>query len=91
MSFGNVPILNTATLIVGANTKRQVLTLVNIDPVQPIFIGPDNTVTTANGIPLFEFQTKDQTKTFGSWLGPIYGIVASNTANARFWEVERSI
>ena len=90
MAYGSISVGNTATLICAANTKRQELTIVNTSETVNIFVGPDASVTAANGIILYGMQRNDRWKgPGGSWLGPIYGITASDTADIRYWEIER--
>jgi len=87
MAYGAVTVTNTATLIVADNCKRQELTIANNSSSVDIFVGPDASVTKDNGIPLYASQRNDKWKgPGGSWLGPIYGITASSTADVRFWE-----
>ena len=89
MSYNAVTVTNTPTLIVGANCRRQELTLVNNSSVD-IFVGPDASITSSNAVPLFASQRNDRWKgPGGSWLGDIYGVTASGSADIRFWEVER--
>jgi hypothetical protein len=88
--YGSIVVGNTATLICAANTQRQELTIVNYSSSVDIFVGPDASVTAANGIPLYAQQRNDRWKgPGGSWLGPIYGITSSSTADVRYWEVTR--
>ncbi|KKK95046.1 hypothetical protein LCGC14_2676730 [marine sediment metagenome] len=91
MAYNTVTVTTSATLIVADNTKRKVLTLVNTSETIPVYIGPDSSITTSNAIPLYETQTQDSSKTFGFWSGPVYGIVASGTADVRYWEVESNL
>ena len=79
MSYGAVTVLTTATLIVPANTARRNLTVTNASASGIIYIGPDTSVATSNGIPLYEFQTRDQDKVPEGYCGPVYGIVSSGT------------
>lgn len=88
MSYGAVSVTNTATLIVAANTKRRSITIVN-DSSSTIYIGPDSSITTANGTPLYGRQTRTEGRNIPEgYQGDIYGIVASGTADTRYWEVE---
>jgi hypothetical protein len=87
MAYGNVSVLTTATLIVAANCRRKSLHLVNASLTKPIYIGPDASITTVTGFPLYENSTRDQAKIPEGWLGAVYGIVASTTADLRYWEV----
>jgi hypothetical protein len=89
MAYGAVTVGNTATLIVAANCARQELTLVNNSSSVDIFVGPDASVSVANGIPLYASQRNDRWKgPGGSWLGAVYGI-CSSSADIRYWEVTR--
>lgn len=87
MAFGSKTILTTATLIVPANCRRKSLSIANTSSSTIVYIGPDNTVTTNNGLPLYENQTRDTDKIAEGWIGDIYGIVSSGTVDLRYWEV----
>ena len=88
MAYGTISVSATATQIVDAETNRKALMLCNTEASGIVYVGPDSSVTTANGMPLYEFQHKEFTKnTPGYWSGPVYGIVASSTADVRYWEV----
>jgi hypothetical protein len=90
MAYNAVSVGTTATLICAGNTKRQELTIVNASTSVDIFVGPDDSISAANGIPLYAQQRNDRWKgPGGSWLGDVYGITASGTADIRYWEVER--
>lgn len=85
----NVNVGNTATLIAAANPKRQELIITNNSVSPDAYIGPDSSVTTTTGLPLYAGQTRERSRGFSIWLGPVYGIVASGTADIRVWETER--
>ena len=88
MAYNTVTVTTAATEIVGAEPNRKALMLCNTEAAVLVYIGPDASVTTANGMPLYEFQHKEFTKnTPGYWSGPVYGIAASATADVRYWEV----
>jgi hypothetical protein len=86
--YGEVSIGTAATLIVAPNSNRKVLSIVNYTGSGIVFIGPDENITVNNALPLLEYSTRDTTKMFGYYLGPIYGIASSGTANVRYWEAE---
>lgn len=90
MSYGAKSVGTSATLIVNANSRRRVLLLTNNNDTGVCYLGPDGAVTTSSGTPLYENQTRGDTKDFGCWLGPVYGITDSDTGTVdiRFWEVE---
>lgn len=85
----NVNIGNTATLIIAANAARQELIITNNSTSPDIYIGPDNTVTTTNGLPLYAGQTRERSRGFSIHLGDVYGISASGTADIRVWQTTR--
>ena len=87
MAYNTVTVADTATLIVAANTQRRNLTIVNSSLIATVFIGPDASITTANAIPLYGSSTRDQDRIPEGYQGPIYGIVATGTADVRYWEV----
>ncbi len=89
MSFGPITITTSATLIVEANTRRRNLTIVS-NSSTVVFYGPDDSITTVNALPLYGRSTRDQDRIPEGWQGPIFGIVASGTADIRYWETESS-
>lgn len=89
MAYNTVSVGTSATLIVAANSARQKLHIVNTEEGKIVYIGPDKSITVNNAIPLYETQTRDSNKDWGSWLGDVWGIVAADTADVRYWEVTR--
>lgn len=87
-SVTNVSVGATATLIIAANTKRQELIITNNSTSPDIFLGITSAVTSSTGLPLYAGQTRERSRGFGTWLGDVYGISASGTADIRVWEVE---
>ena len=86
MGFNTVTVTTSATLIVGANTQRQSLIIDNTS-AQDLYIGPDDSVTTANGTRIVKggnlTETNDGTRPY---MGPYYGIVGATTSDIRYWE-----
>lgn len=89
MAYGNVPIDENGALICDANTARTSLIIVNVSSSVIVYIGPDSSVDTSTGIPLYENQSQAFVKGMADhWKGPIYGITATGqTANIRYWEI----
>lgn len=82
-----VTVSTSATEIVKINPKgRRVLTIYNNDTSTTIYLGFSSTdCTVATGLPLpAQYYVKFKEKS-----DPIYGIVASGTAEVRVWEDER--
>ena len=77
-----VSVASTATSILAANTSRKAAFIAN-NGTQTVYLGRDNTVTTANGLPLAAGQTWPDDTSTDAW----YGIVASGTCDVRFLEV----
>lgn len=90
MSYNTITVTTSATEIVPANCQRRNLILVNTDASAVMYIGPDASITTSNAIPLYGKQTMSQDRIPEGYQGPIYGIVASGTVDARFWETTSS-
>lgn len=89
--MANVSVGTTATLIVPSNAKR-VSIIVENEGASEVFIGSDSTVTVANGVKLVVDGTLcEDTGGTRVYKGPIYGIVASGTADLRYWERESNI
>jgi len=85
-SYGNVTVTTAVTLIVAANTNRKEIEIVNNTQNSVIYIGTDTNVTASNGLPVYEYQSRGKSRGFGTYLGPIYGVVSSVEANVRYWE-----
>jgi len=80
LTAGQVSVANTATQIVAANTSRYSIVIRN-NGTATVFLGPANTVTTANGHTL----GAGETITF-STSSAIYGIVATGTNAVSFMQ-----
>lgn len=94
MAATNISVTTSATEIVSksrsANTPRIGLLIRNLSS-QTLYLGEDATVTTGNGYPLdagdeiiFDF---DGGKNQYFYRGAVHGIVASDTADIRVWEL----
>lgn len=89
MAFNTVTIGPSATQIVGANPQRIGLIIVNTSTTVPIYVGQDNTVTAANGIPILpQGNLTEQNGGGGTemYYGPVFGIPSSGTVDVRYWE-----
>lgn len=84
-AYGNVSVTSTATLILGASPGRRGFIIFN-NGANAIFIGMDANVTTSNGVPI---QPLDNYQEHGTdiWMGNIYGITSTGSADIRTWEV----
>lgn len=83
-NYGNVTATNTAAQLIASNPGRRSLVIYNNGSVA-VYIGPDASITTANAVPILPQSSFTQN---GSrmWMGAIYGITASSTADTRFWD-----
>lgn len=90
-TYGNVSVGSvTPTLIVAANSARQALWLCNYSVAPDCFIGFDANVTPTTGFPLFASGDQQASRGTGStYLGDVYGITSSGTADIRFREETR--
>lgn len=86
MIYGAVTITTEATQIIPANCDRKEIIITNNERRKVVYIGMDASVTVSTGTPFYENQSRGHARGFGSYLGPIYGIVASGTADVRYWE-----
>ena len=76
------------TVIVAGNTHRQQLIIANVDTSTTLFIGQDNTLTAANGVPIFPETDRVFDRGFGLFLGEIRGITSAGSVDVRVWEIE---
>ena len=89
MSYNTVTVTTSATLIVANNTQRQSILVTNTG-TGTVYLGPDSSVTTSNGMPLVTNGTyAEDSGGTRMFLGDIYGIVASGTSDVRYWEEVR--
>jgi hypothetical protein len=71
-----------ATILLAANTERERALLMN-NGSQTVYLGKDNTVTAANGLPLAAGASLEDDRTSDAW----WGITASGTGDVRILEV----
>lgn len=81
MNIGTITVANTATIILASNTARNKITITNPNDVS-VFIGSDNSVTTANGYPIEAYNKIE----ISDYSGDIYGIVAASTEDVTYFE-----
>jgi hypothetical protein len=86
VAFNTITITTTATKIVSANPNRQSLILANVG-TGTVYLGPDDTVTKDNGVPLLQDGTFTEDDG-GSrmFMGDVWGIVEASTSDLRYWE-----
>ena len=82
-------VTTSAMLIAPANPARQELIITNAGVAPDAFLGPDSSVTSNTGLPLFAGQTRERSRGFAIHLGDVYCITASGTADIRVWETSR--
>lgn len=92
MAYSNKTIATTATAIVAKNLARIAL-LVRNNSAVTIYLGEDSSVTTSNGYPLeagdeivYENPGESSQLPAGVYRGPLYGIVATGTADLRYMD-----
>jgi hypothetical protein len=87
MIYGAITVTNEPTQIIAGNCERKEIIITNNnDEDVVVYIGMDENVTVDNGTPFYGNQTRGHARGFGTYLGPIWGIVASGTCDVRYWE-----
>ena len=94
MSFGTISVGISATKIISANEKRQSLILTNASTSGIVYLGPDDTVTSANAATVFTSYGSNLAEASGGtrmYMDDVYGITLSShgTADVLFWERTR--
>ena len=84
-TYNAVTIQSTATQVLSGNAERKGAIFSN-NGTQTLFLGMDSSVTTSNGLPLVANGTLTMDDFGGVWKGQVWGIVASSTADLRYWE-----
>lgn len=85
MAYAAVSVATTATVIIAANNRRKGF-VVNNNSTVTVFIGEDASITTSNAIPILADGNYTDSGLDAVWKGVVYGIVATGTANTRYWE-----
>ncbi len=84
-SYNTVSVLSAATLIIASNPERKGIIISNYGG-EPLFLGPDANVTTANGIPILPRDAMNLIGIFEGFRGSIYGICTTGPVDTRYWE-----
>lgn len=90
VSYNTVTVTSTATQILDADNARRNVQICNTDNSTIVYIGSDSSVTTANGMPLYQNQTRENEEILGGYKGAIYGIVSSGSVDVRYFEYTAS-
>lgn len=81
-TFSTAAPTNAAASILAANADRERALIYNNGSVT-VYLGKDNTVTTANGFPLLPGASLEDDRTSGAW----FGITAAGTGDLRIMEI----
>lgn len=73
-------------MIVAATGVRKGLIIVNSDSSEVLYVGPDNTVTASNGIPVYPKTALTIAGFDEQYASNIWGITAANTVDTRFFQ-----
>ncbi len=84
-TFANVSVSTTATQILAASSDRKGAIIQNIS-TSDVYIGPNDTITTSNAVFLGPGEKFGVGDFHERWNSTIFGIVASGTADVRYWE-----
>lgn len=84
VTYANVSVAGTATLILASNPGRRMFVIYN-NGTTTLYIGPDASVSTVNAIPILPQSSFTQN---GSrmWMGAWYGITSSASADIRYMD-----
>jgi len=81
-TFSTAAPTNAAAAVLAANADRERALIYN-NGSQTVYLGKDNTVTTANGFPLLPGSAIEDDRTADAW----WAIVSSGTGDLRILEV----
>lgn len=84
-SIGAVTVTTSPTLVMEARGRRQGFTIQN-NSSSSVYYGPDDTITTSNTIFIPAGGYINMSDKKGMWRGTMYAVVASGTADIRYWE-----
>jgi hypothetical protein len=90
MSYSQVTVGSTTTLVLAANANRHSLLIQNISTPK-LYLGQDSTLSTATGaaVLITYGSFSDESNGAGKcWPGAIYGIADDSTTIAGVWEEE---
>lgn len=86
-----VEVTTEATLLVSANIRRRLLLIANNSDTVTMYVKLDSSsteLTAANGYPIKPNGQLSLSCDPNDWRGPVYGITAANTVDARITEIE---
>jgi len=90
--MGSVTVSDVATLMIGANPRRQSLILTNASASGTVWFGADDTVTTLNGIALLpEGNLTEDSGGTRMYMGDIYGICSLSAVAVKVNSWERQV
>ena len=84
-SYNTVTVTATATQIIAGDSQRKGLIIHN-NSSATVYVGPDASITTANAIPILANNTLIMSGFQEAYRGPLYGIVATGTADVRYFD-----
>lgn len=85
MSYGYVTVSSVPTLIVGANTQRQSIIIIN-GGSDRVHIAQDDSISTASPYLMPNGNLTEDSGGTKMYCGPFYGISTGGTAVVYYWE-----
>lgn len=83
MAYNTVTIGATAGLIKAGLSTRKSITIQNVHASQDLYLGPNSSVTTANGLKV----PAGQSAIYEDYNGPVYGIASGAGTDVRYEEI----
>jgi hypothetical protein len=83
-NYGAKTVTTSAQLIAGARSSREQIAVQNLHATNLLYIGPDSSVTAANGIRIAAGAER-----IVDSRGDVYAIASAASTDVRFWEIYR--
>lgn len=80
--YGAKTVTTSAQLVAGARSRRDAVLVFNNHASNILYVGPDSSVTAANGIPV-----APGTSVAPPTRGDVYAIASASGTDVRFWEI----
>lgn len=85
-SYNTVTVGTSATQIVASNTDRKGLIVANTSGTATLYVGPNNSVSTTNGLPVGTNGSLTLSGLETAYRGDVFGISNAGNIDVRYWE-----
>jgi hypothetical protein len=85
ISYGTETVTISAVKVLDANSGDRTRQICNTDSSVTAYFGPDSSVTTANGMPLYPTQSLANEEILAGYKGDVY-VITGSSADIRYFQ-----